>query len=565
MRRRRYRSGYSSEDSSSPHPNRRRDGSEDRIREKVRAGVKTHKLYDGDACRRIENEIEKVVLKAERGDYKPCTVDRSPLRIKYFFGEGYVYGNQMERRGPGNERLYPKGEVDPIPSWIHDYIERPMVKAGIIREGFVNSAVINIYLPGGCIVSHIDPPQIFDRPIVTASFLSESALSFGCRFNFRPMRISHPILRVPIGRGTVLSMEGFAADGITHCIRPEDVRHRRAVVILRHVPESAPRLTHSELLRMRRNGALPNHSINRSSSRSTRSRSFSGSSSYSSSGSSSSSDSSSSNSSDDSSSRSPSPKRKRGKKEASSSSARRKRRSKSSSSSSSDSSDTDSSHDRSRKSKSSKGVYVRRDTKNKTPKNDSLKRSRYDRDISPSSKEKAELRRLSARPDDDEEIKKQLEEYNKVLDEIESLEKNLVIDGTSAKMGDKKKPLEDNGKHTTDKKKVVRKEGKREREKRLRQQLKARLRRDRILKEKLRLKRERKKLLSPTKSTSNNESASSKPPRKRVSSSSSSYSVLSDISLPDYISNQNCEPNAQSKEKTVLRSKNVPTTITISD
>ncbi|CAB4054402.1 ALKBH5 [Lepeophtheirus salmonis] len=367
---------------------------------------KTHKLYDGDACRRIENEIEKVVLKAERGDYKPCTVDRSPLRIKYFFGEGYVYGNQMERRGPGNERLYPKGEVDPIPSWIHDYIERPMVKAGIIREGFVNSAVINIYLPGGCIVSHIDPPQIFDRPIVTASFLSESALSFGCRFNFRPMRISHPILRVPIGRGT-----GFAADGITHCIRPEDVRHRRAVVILRHVPESAPRLTHSELLRMRRNGALPNHSINRSSSRSTRSRSFSGSSSYSSSGSSSSSDSSSSNSSDDSSSRSPSPKRKRGKKEASSSSARRKRRSKSSSSSSSDSSDTDSSHDRSRKSKSSKG------------------RSRSDRDISPSSKEKAELRRLSARPDDDEEIKKKLEEYNKVLDEIESLEKNLVIDG----------------------------------------------------------------------------------------------------------------------------------------
>jgi alkylated DNA repair protein alkB family protein 5 len=69
----------------------------------------------------------------------------------------------MKKRGPGNERLYPKGEVDPIPDWIFELIVDPLVKAGIIPEGFVNSAVTNDYLPGGCIVSHIDPPQIFDR------------------------------------------------------------------------------------------------------------------------------------------------------------------------------------------------------------------------------------------------------------------------------------------------------------------------------------------------------------------------------------------------------------------
>ena len=83
--------------------------------------------------------------------------------FRYFFGEGYIYGSQMKKRGPGNERLYPKGEVDPIPDWIFELIVDPLVKAGIIPEGFVNSAVINDYLPGGCIVSHIDPPQIFDR------------------------------------------------------------------------------------------------------------------------------------------------------------------------------------------------------------------------------------------------------------------------------------------------------------------------------------------------------------------------------------------------------------------
>jgi hypothetical protein len=28
------------------------------------------------------------------------------LRNKYFFGEGYTYGSQLERKGPGMERVY---------------------------------------------------------------------------------------------------------------------------------------------------------------------------------------------------------------------------------------------------------------------------------------------------------------------------------------------------------------------------------------------------------------------------------------------------------------------------
>lgn len=61
------------------------------------------------------------------------------------------------------ERLYPQGEVDPIPEWIDKMVIQPIVKAGIVPDGFVNSAVINDYQPGGCIVSHIDPIHIFDR------------------------------------------------------------------------------------------------------------------------------------------------------------------------------------------------------------------------------------------------------------------------------------------------------------------------------------------------------------------------------------------------------------------
>ena len=38
-------------------------------------------------------------------------------------------------------------------------------------------------------------------------------------------------------------MSGYAANDITHCIRPEDIRHRRAVIILRNVPDQAPRMS----------------------------------------------------------------------------------------------------------------------------------------------------------------------------------------------------------------------------------------------------------------------------------------------------------------------------------
>jgi len=57
---------------------------------------------------------------------------------------------------------------------------------------------------------------------------------------------------------------GFAANDITHCIRPEDVTERRAVIILRHVPSDAPRLMKEELLELQRSGVLPMSSLPKS-------------------------------------------------------------------------------------------------------------------------------------------------------------------------------------------------------------------------------------------------------------------------------------------------------------
>ena len=50
----------------------------------------------------------------------------------------------------GNERLFPAGEVDPIPQWMFDLVVRPIVRAGIISgDDYINSAVIEEYQPRG--------------------------------------------------------------------------------------------------------------------------------------------------------------------------------------------------------------------------------------------------------------------------------------------------------------------------------------------------------------------------------------------------------------------------------
>ncbi|XP_029652273.1 RNA demethylase ALKBH5-like [Octopus sinensis] len=208
----------------------------------IHSGIKQRRLFNACQCEGIESKIDEVVSLGKKGYYRDHTIDRAPLRIKYFFGEGYTYGSQLHRRGPGMERLYPKGEVDDIPDWIHELVIKPLREAGVVPDGFINSAVINDYLPGGCIVSHVDPPHIFDRPIVSVSFFSDSTLCFGCKFSFKPIRVSEPVLSLPVDRGCVTILSGYAANSVTHCIRPQDVVARRAVIILRRVFPSAPRL-----------------------------------------------------------------------------------------------------------------------------------------------------------------------------------------------------------------------------------------------------------------------------------------------------------------------------------
>lgn len=49
----------------------------------IKEGVKQKRLFDDAQCTKIEDKIERVVERADKGKYKPCTVDRAPLRNKY--------------------------------------------------------------------------------------------------------------------------------------------------------------------------------------------------------------------------------------------------------------------------------------------------------------------------------------------------------------------------------------------------------------------------------------------------------------------------------------------------
>ena len=232
--------------------------------EKIHDSASSKILFTHQQARTIEHRIINMEMKASNEElwgagihmktgqgegsgigrgFKDRTVDRTPLLVKYFFGEGY----SSQATAPGQEKLYPSGTVDEMPDWIKELVIKPVEDDGLVPRDWINSAVVNVYLPGGCFAPQIDPLQLFKRPIIACSFLSDTQLSFGCKFSNRSRRASLPVAQIPCKRGSVLSMAGYAADEVTHCIRPEDIKLRRAVIILRHVPENAPRMTQEEL------------------------------------------------------------------------------------------------------------------------------------------------------------------------------------------------------------------------------------------------------------------------------------------------------------------------------
>lgn len=55
------------------------------ILKQIHTGIKQRRLFDNEQCAAIEEKIDEVVQLADKGKYKPCTVDRAPLRNKWVY------------------------------------------------------------------------------------------------------------------------------------------------------------------------------------------------------------------------------------------------------------------------------------------------------------------------------------------------------------------------------------------------------------------------------------------------------------------------------------------------
>jgi len=206
--------------------------------------LKNVPLFSPADCERLEELIEQVTIDAQRGLFKDHSVDLTPFRNKYFFGFAYTYGAQKDYPGArGIEAVWPPEDTSEIPAWIREFVIEKLEAKRVVPKGWINSATINDYIPGGFIVSHIDPPHLFDRPIISISFFSDCNLVFGARFGHPdegPGEATIPALVHRCMRGNATIMKGYSADKITHGIRSCDLPGRRASIILRRVLPSAP-------------------------------------------------------------------------------------------------------------------------------------------------------------------------------------------------------------------------------------------------------------------------------------------------------------------------------------
>jgi len=230
----------------------RNDTSE--VYQQTRDSIRTLCLFSPGECEELEMLIDKVTVDAERGLFKEHTVDLTPMRNKYFFGFAYTYGAQKDFAGArGIEAIWPPEDTSPIPAWIQEKVISRLEARKVVPKGWINSATINDYAPGGCIVSHIDPPHLFDRPIISVSFFSDCNLVFGTTFSFpkeagNNIEASTPVLVHSCLRGNGTVLKGYSANSITHAIRPCDLPSRRSSIILRRILPTAPVLVHGKII-----------------------------------------------------------------------------------------------------------------------------------------------------------------------------------------------------------------------------------------------------------------------------------------------------------------------------
>lgn len=161
-------------------------------------GIKQCNVLNETELSQIESNVYDELHKVRTSHTRDHEPHKS--RTKLFFGYRYSYGK-------GTTTLLYE-DVDPIPTWIHALINT-LRKKKIC--GDIDQVTINHYeTTNASIGVHQDSIALFERPIYSLRLLSDSVLSFGCKG--LGMKKTHEYVGIPLKRGIVTVMEGFAAD-----------------------------------------------------------------------------------------------------------------------------------------------------------------------------------------------------------------------------------------------------------------------------------------------------------------------------------------------------------------
>ena len=227
-------------------------------------------VFSSNEIKFMEDEVKKIIQLGDRNKLvnNNITYNKTLKRIQINFGYYYSYGFdreasilsksskngdvfnrtnakgvqpvQMERNLYGKEVSVP---VEPMTQWLNDLIHK-MVTSGIIsEEEKYNSALINLYPPGGSIFPHVDDFPSFERNIATIRLFAPTVMSFGYAGadTLEKARKGKKTFRVNLPVGSVVIMSGYTATRITHAIMQEDVKETTVSITLRKlIPNYLP-------------------------------------------------------------------------------------------------------------------------------------------------------------------------------------------------------------------------------------------------------------------------------------------------------------------------------------
>eukprot|EP00889_Picochlorum_renovo_P003571 jgi/Picre1/30601/NNA_005962.t1 len=208
-------------------------------------GVTTYNgVYTLEELDRIEEQCDNLHQDGSKGIlpkecYHSSLSKKGVLkRTKYFFGSRYLWSREQLKSPLAKIAGGIRRDVPKPPQWMKEIVEEPMVSASIAPANFVNAVALNMYHDGSeGIQSHYDDSKRFQQPIYSLRLFSDSRLSFGTQL----YGFTNGLFFIPMPRGciTVMENEGFAANGVKHCVRPIDMTGKSAAIILRKINEKS--------------------------------------------------------------------------------------------------------------------------------------------------------------------------------------------------------------------------------------------------------------------------------------------------------------------------------------